>query len=574
MGSHRTQQAQASAVRRIVGALVGFGLLAAACGGDPAAGLPGFNVANSAPGQAHQLIDVAGDVGLDFRHGAFRWEVTEDPVAMMGGGVCWLDYDRDGWLDLYVVNSYAESEWAKWQDDGGLPTNALFRNEDGQRFVDVSAESGADLQVRGNGCVAADLDDDGWTDVYVTTARFNALLWNEGDGTFTEGAEAAGVDSYGWQAGAAVGDLNGDGRQDLVVTGYVDMADRIAEGIRGFPNTQEPRPDLLFINQGEADGRPEFVEAALDVGLGSRGEEYGLGVILTDVDRDGDLDLYVANDTNPNRLYLAERDPDHPQGVRLVERQDAEADDRNSGMGVASGDFTGDGRFDLFVTNFGDQRHTVLTNESLPGAPRFVDGLTTAKLPNLGVGLTGWGTSWGDLDLDGDLDLFVVSGNVPLVDMESDRQPIEVFLNQRRDGESGKFVNGDAVLGVNDLRTIVGRGSAMGDYDNDGDLDIAVVDLGGQLMLLDNVAPPGSWLVVVLEEPAPGTVVSVTLPTGAVLEREVHAGSSYLSSEDPRPHFGLGNATEVRNVTVRWPDGTTVELGELAANQAVTAAKP
>ncbi len=149
------------------------------------------------PELAH-FTDVTEKVGLDFRHGAFRWGVSGDPVAMMGGGLCWLDYDNDGWLDLYAVNSYALAEAGKWQAGEGLPRSALFRNEEGH-FTDVSADAGADLQLRGNGCVAADLNLDGWTDLYVTSSRVNILLWNKGDGTFSLGAEAAGVDAYGWQ---------------------------------------------------------------------------------------------------------------------------------------------------------------------------------------------------------------------------------------------------------------------------------------------------------------------------------------------------------------------------------------
>ena len=169
-----------------------------------------------------QFTDVAAEVGLEFQHGAFRWDVSPDPGAMLGAGVCWLDYDGDGWLDLYAVNSYANAEAARWRDEGGLPRNALFHNVEGT-FVDVSTGSGADLAVRGNGCVAADFDLDGHTDLYVTTDGAGALLWNEGDGTFTEGANAAGVEGFGWHEAAAVGDVNGDGLPDLFVSGYVDL---------------------------------------------------------------------------------------------------------------------------------------------------------------------------------------------------------------------------------------------------------------------------------------------------------------------------------------------------------------
>src|SRR3954451_1185526 len=168
-----------------------------------------------------RLENVAPQVGLDFRQGAFRFGVSPDPAAMTGGGLCMLDYNNDGWFDLFVVNSYSQADVDRWQKRGGLPRSALFRNRRGH-FTNVSRRSGADLAVRGEGCVAADFNGDGYTDLYVTTASYDKLLWNNGNGTFTQGARAAGIRSYGWHAGAAVGDVNGDGRPDLYVAGYTD----------------------------------------------------------------------------------------------------------------------------------------------------------------------------------------------------------------------------------------------------------------------------------------------------------------------------------------------------------------
>src|SRR5438128_1661454 len=168
-----------------------------------------------------RLQDVAHGVGLDFRQGAFRFGASPDPAAMTGGGLCALDYNNDGWVDLFVVNSYSKADIGRWQSHGGLPRTALFRNTKG-RFTNVSRRSKADLAIRGEGCVAADFNGDGLTDVYITTAGYDKLLWNNGDGTFTEGARAAGIRGYGWHAGAAVGDVNGDGRPDLYVAGHTD----------------------------------------------------------------------------------------------------------------------------------------------------------------------------------------------------------------------------------------------------------------------------------------------------------------------------------------------------------------
>ena len=523
------------------------------------------------PGEAALfLTDVAAEVGLDFQHGAFRWDVSEDAVAMMGGGLCWLDYDNDGWLDLYVVNSYAETEWARWQDEGGLPRSALYRNEAGE-FKDVTEVSGAGFEMRGNGCVAADFDLDGWTDLYVTTARFNHLLWNQGDGTFVDGAEAAGVNAYGWQTGAAVADVDGNGWPDLFVAGYVDLNNRLVDASKGFPNTHEPVNDLLYLNEGPGpDGRPIFRDVAAETGLEAGVQEYGLGALFTDLDGDGDVDLYVANDTNPNRLYEITRDSAADGlGFRLDEvAEAAQVADENSGMGLASGDYDDDGDLDLFITNFGSQFHSLYRNDG-SGELSFEEGLQDFGVPDLGVGLTGWGTAWADLDLDTRVELIVVHGEVPVTNPAADAQLMEILAES---GDVGYQPLTD--VGLDEVGPILGRGSAVADYDNDGDLDIAVNTIGGDLILLENAGAAGNWLVVELDGFFPGAMVTATLPDGTTLRRELHAGSSYLSSEDPRLHFGLGDADRVTELVVRLPDGTTTVLSDVTVNQRLLVAAP
>jgi hypothetical protein len=205
-------------------------------GGTPEASVPGAadQLASSGAGGV-TLEDVAAQVGIDFRQNAFRSPRTTDTIAMMGGGVCWVDIDNDGWLDLFAVNSYSDLDYGYWLEHGGPPRSALFRNRNG-KFTDVSRTSGAGVQIRGNGCVAGDFNGDGFSDVYVTAAGNDALLWNDGKGRFTEGARVAGITAWGWHSGAAVGDVNGDGRPDLFVAGYTDVNAPDPISSSGFPN--------------------------------------------------------------------------------------------------------------------------------------------------------------------------------------------------------------------------------------------------------------------------------------------------------------------------------------------------
>ena len=225
---------------------------------------------------------------------------------MMGGGVCWVDIDDDGWLDLFAVNSYSDLDYGYWLEHGGPPRSALFRNRNG-RFTDVSRASGAGVRIRGNGCVAGDFNGDGFSDIYVTAAGNDALLWNDGKGHFSEGARAAGITAWGWHSGAAVGDVNGDGRPDLFVAGYTDVNAPIPSSASGFPNDHLGVRDLLYLNTGnDRNGHARFREVGEKAGIDTR-VEHGLGAVFTDVNDDGRLDLYVANDANPNRLYLNRR---------------------------------------------------------------------------------------------------------------------------------------------------------------------------------------------------------------------------------------------------------------------------
>jgi ASPIC and UnbV/FG-GAP-like repeat/NQR2, RnfD, RnfE family len=513
-----------------------------------------------------QLADVAQSVGLNFQQGAFHYGVHADPQAMMGGGVCWFDYDDDGWLDLYVVNSYADLDLAKWQESGGLPRNALFHNEKG-RFVDVSKGSGADLQLRGNGCVAADLDSDGRTDLYVTSVGNDALLWNDGDGHFTEGTEAAGITGFGWHAGAAVADVNADGRPDLFVAGYTDMNAPIANSTAGFPSDHRAVADRLYLNLGESDGeRPTFRDVAKAAGIEPK-LDHGLGASFTDANADGRLDLYVANDEDPNRLYL-NQPADSPLGFRLVDGAvDGGVADPNAGMGIASTDFTGDGRADLVVTNARGQLHATYRAKRKAGV--FEDALADFAQA-YDTRLTGWGVSWADLDLDGKPELLIANGGIPVLNLRRDAQRIQVI---GADGKTGAYVDASKAFGLHPGPLVNGRGLAQADFDNDGDPDLAVGSIGGKLVLLQTTGTHGHWLGIAPSPLEAGTTVTVTLEDGSTVVREVHLGSSYLSSEDPRVIVGLGKSTTVSRVVVRFPGGVERRLEDVAADSVIKVEK-
>jgi hypothetical protein len=533
----------------------------------------------AAPGLAGvQLEDVAAQVGLDFEQSAFHFQVSRDPIAMMGGGLCWLDFDGDGWLDLFAVNSYSiEVDFASWKQQGGLPRSALFRNVGGT-FVDVSRGSGTDVELRGNGCVAADFDLDGRTDLYVTAAGYDALLWNEGGGRFTEGARAAGVSTYGWHTGAAVADVNADGLPDLFVAGYADLNAPVPDANAGFPTTYAGVRDRLYLNEGpDANGRSTFRDVALQAGIEITEVDHGLGAMFTDLTGDGQVDLYVANDLDPNRLYENVPWPGgvaaDPAGLGFRLRDRAGRDgvaDENAGMGLAAGDYNGDGRLDLAVTNSHDQLHGIFRSvDPATGEAMFADARSDFAAA-FDTSLAGWGTSWVDLDLDGTLDLVIANGAIPVTDLAADAEPIQVLASAATQDGAEQVWDVSGLVGLGDGPRVIGRGLAAADYDNDGDLDVAVNSIGGPLVLLQTSGAAGHWLEVELDRFAPGTLVTAVLADGRRLVREVHAGSSYLSSEDPRVHLGLGAATSVSELVVRFPDGHQTRLTDVPADQILT----
>ena len=506
---------------------------------------------------AMRLVNVAPSVGLDFRQGSFRFGMSNEYQAMMGGGLCWLDYNGDGWLDLFAVNSYASADAASWAAHGGLPRSALFENVHG-RFENVTAATHAGLAVQGDGCAAADLNGDGRPDLVVTTTTGVDILWNRPNGTFVREA----LPAHGWYTGVAVADVNGDGRPDIFVAGYTDPYDPVPGSLSGFPTDYAGVRDLLYLNEGDG----HFREVGVQAGLESVDPSHGLGATFVDVNGDGRPDLYVANDEDPNELYEnvpwpggAKADP-LGLGFRFEQRASAEGlADPYAGMGIADDDGT------IVVTNSRKEPSAAFRSRGTAFAND-----RAAFVPALGTGFAGWGASFVDLANSGDPDLVLAAGAIPVTSLPADAERMRVLAPVAPGSQT--FGNAAAVFGSSVPR-LNGRGVAAADVDNDGRMEIAVNSIGGRLLLLRPTGPVGHWLDVKLSRFSPGAVVTAELPDGRVLTQTVRAGGSYLSSEDPRVHFGLGSATRVKRLTVGDADGAS-SIADVRADRVVELAVP
>ena len=505
-----------------------------------------------------QLVDVTQAIGLDFAHyNGFSGEYYY--VETFGAGAAFLDVDGDGWLDLYLVNGAPLSG----ERPDPIPANRLYHNTGAGGFADVTAASGAGHTGYGMGCAAADYDADGDVDLYVTNVGPNLLLRNEGAGRFADATAAVGGDDARWGTSCGFLDYDLDGDLDLYATNYVDFDPQknivCAEGgIRSYcePKFYEPVGDVLYRNE---DG--QFRDVASEVGIIHKGR--GLGVAFADYDLDGDTDIYVANDGTMNFLY-------QNQGNRFAEvglyaggryNEDGLAE---AGMGVEFGDWDNDGFQDIFVTNFAQETNTLYGND---GQGQFYDITLRAGLAECSYKPLGFGTNFLDYDNDGDLDLFVANGHVmdKITQVHPDHaypQPNQVLCNQR----GTRFVDVSARLGPALAAAAVSRGSATADYDNDGDLDLLVTNVAATPNLLRNDGGNRQhWLTIQLGGTSQHARVAVTAG-GQRQVKERQAGGSYLSSSDPRLHFGLGEATRA-TVEIRWPDGTLQKMEEVAADQ-------
>ena len=491
-----------------------------------------------------------------------------------GSGAGFFDYDGDGDLDLYLVNGST----AAAQADGTGPGNAFYRNDGAGTFTDIAETAGVDHRGWGAGLAVGDIDGDGDADLYLTNYGANTLYRNAGAGAFTDMTAASATAGDQYSAGAAFFDYDKDGDLDLYVANYVvfDAAQLAVEpdigdlcmylgGIRVYcgPQGMEGAGDVLYRNGGDG----AFANATQAAGIAAANAHYGLGVVAADYDGDGHIDLFVANDETPNVLFRNGGDgtfTDVAETAGVAYNGDGQAE---SGMGVDAADYDGDGDVDFYVTNFYRETNTLYRNDG----GTFADATQEAGLAVPTLNLLGWGTRFFDYDSDGRLDLFVANGHVyPQVDEAAAgtgyAQRNQLFAN--RGGGRFAEVGPRAGPGLQLVRS--SRGLCAGDYDNDGDTDLFVVNLDARPDLLRNDTPHRHhWLAVQVVGPdhnrqGVGATLRLRTPDGAQW-RQVNGASGYLGHSDIRAYFGLGAQRRGR-LEISWPDGTRQSVETVPAD--------
>ncbi len=533
---------------------------------------PGAKSAKCSGRPIPQFEDITQKAGVTFTH-------TSDPskkyiVESMSGGVILLDYDRDGWLDIYFTNAPTVAQAIKGEKSVG----ALYRNNHDGTFTDVTQKSGLTQPCFAMGGAVGDYNNDGWPDIYQTCLGGNILYRNNGDGSFTDVTAKAGVADGRWSTGASFGDYDGDGFVDLMVTNYVDFHLNDLPGFGNAPNCKYrgidvqcgPRGlrgagDSLFRNNGDG----TFTDVSKAAGVSDPDGYYGMSVIWADFNNTGRPDIYVANDSTPKFLYKnlgngKFKDIGLQSGTAVSEDGSEQAS-----MGIAVGDYLHTGRPALYVTNFSDENDLLYRND---GDWNFteVSYPSGAALPSLPY--VKWGTAFADLDNDGWLDLITVDGHVyPQVDSlpsgAAYREPKLLQMNQK----DGTFCDASDQAGPAFMEKRVSRGLAVGDLFNDGNMDAVVGDLDGGPMILRNHGVPGRhWVSFELAGVKSNRLAlnaRVKIVAGGVTQTdEIHSGGSYLSQNDLRVHFGLGSTTKIDSVEIHWPSGKVESLSSLDAD--------
>ncbi len=517
--------------------------------------------------------DVTDVMKLDFRH-VNGFSPERRLVETMGSGGALFDFDNDGDLDLYLVQGNSLSPSAE-----PLPNNRLYRNDAGI-FVDITASANVGDTGYGLGAVAVDYNSDGYRDLYVTNLGKNVLYRNNGDGTFTDVTEQAQVGCPLLSASAAFADIDRDGDLDLYVCNYVaytletDMPCYYKNSLRIYcgPNEYQGIADVLYRNNGNG----TFTDITKAAGV-YEPTTRGLGVVFTDIDNDGWMDIYVANDMSPNTLFVNQGDGTfQEEGVLrgVAYNGDGLA---NGSMGVDAGDYDNDGDVDLWVTNFALEANCLMQND---GDGYFEDVTFDTNLADPSFYALGFGTRFIDFDNDGWLDILVGNGhiwdNVKQIDAkQSYAQPVQLFRNQgRKQTDSISFAEITAEAGLHRTPYVV-RGMLFGDIDTDGDVDVVLCQSNRPAVILSNeVGNANAWLRVQLvgtdgNTDAIGALVQVETD-GMTLLREVTCGASYLSGNDLRLTFGLGSAMRVDSLQIRWHNGSVQAFGEVAIRQSLT----
>ena len=515
------------------------------------------------------FTDVTAQAGISWTH--FNGESrARYLVESTTGGLGFLDFDGDGNLDLYLVNG------------GDTPGNqsrtpvrsALYRNLGNGHFQNVAEKAGVDrLPFYGMGVAAADYDNDGRVDLYITGYPSSALFHNNGDGTFTNVSKAAGVENTGeWATSAAWFDYDRDGMLDLFVANYAEFSfdDKRRCEFAGSPvycaqTDYKGRPPKLFHNEGAGHFRDVTTEASLGNQVGR-----ALGVVAIDVDADGWVDLFVARDASPNLLLINQKNGSFRDAAFEADVAFNADGVARAGMGVDAGDVDGDGTPDFIVTNFDSEYHALYQN---PGKLPFRELTARSRLAAFTKPYVGWGVRFLDYDNDGDLDLIIANGHLQENISESNRsvQYREPPLLLANDGK-GVFTNMAKIAGPAFAKGYLGRGLASGDFDNDGAVDVAIIDLKERPLLLRNTTAAGNrWIGVNLrgtQSNRDAIGARVVLTQGErKLTRWITGGGSFLSTHDRRLTFGLGTNAAVADIEVTWPDGAIQKITGLAHNR-------
>ena len=520
-----------------------------------------------------KMIDVAAQAGLTATnvHGAAARDYIVDTN---GNGAAWFDYDNDGDVDALLVNGSSRDRIA----GGGDPMALLYRNDGNGHFTDVTAGSGMTTRGWGMGVCVADYDNDGFEDVYITAFGADVLYRNTGKGSFTDVTRAAGLGDTRWSTGCAFGDYDRDGDVDLYVANYLTFDEKTSPKPGSGPNCRYgvlpvmcgPRglpgeADILYRN----DGNGHFTDVTKQAGIVDPGY-YGFGVLFSDLNGDGWPDIFVANDSVPNLFFRNKQDGTFIE-EGLVSGLALSGNGREqAGMGVDAGDYDGDGRLDLIVSNFTDDYNTLRENM---GNGLFIDVTHAANLGIVPLPYMGWGVGLVDVDNDSRLDLFVANGHIHPA---ADRSGLGTKYLQRKllfHNEGNKrFRHITDEVGGGLLVQKASRGAAFGDYDGDGDIDVLVINLSDRPTLLRNdTTSANHWITLRLvgtKSNRDGIGARVQLTAGGQKHVvEVRSGGSYLSQNDVRAHVGLGAASRVDAVEIRWPSGLVETANNLTADR-------